>query len=146
MDKVKEAIANGTLSLKEKEAIVEEGKEEEAKQEENIEYWTQRAQEMSFVDTVDAPEAPEPVPNTRKRALELAAENFKKPRSKDVHNLTLDGIKILRQRIEEDIGEKVTYYEMPYGSHTVMTYSWWEPENEVTYHEVTRWLSSVFSS
>ena len=57
--------------------------------------------------------------------------------------LTLDAMKTLRDRMETDIGEDVTYLEAPESSHTLLSYAWHEPEKTETFAKVEKWYSSL---
>ncbi len=57
--------------------------------------------------------------------------------------MTLDGMLVLRDRLEVDIGDKMTYLEVPDGTHMVMAFSWHEPEKTKCYKKFARWYRSL---
>ena len=58
--------------------------------------------------------------------------------------MTLDQVRTLRDRMEADIGDKLTYVEVPDGTHILMNLPGHGDEKRLTYQAVGMWMSKIF--
>ncbi|KAI0293340.1 Alpha/Beta hydrolase protein [Multifurca ochricompacta] len=57
--------------------------------------------------------------------------------------LLIDEILVLVERMKNDLGEKVTYYEAPDAVHDYTQFLWAEPERTNTLQEIAKWVKDV---
>lgn len=58
--------------------------------------------------------------------------------------MTLDPMRTLRDRLEADIGKRLTYLEVDGASHVFMMWRWHEPEKSEGFAHVDKWAGTVF--
>lgn len=58
--------------------------------------------------------------------------------------MTLDQVQTLRDRMKADLGDKLTYLEIPDGTHVLMNLPNHEEELRLAYREVGLWIKEVF--
>jgi hypothetical protein len=57
--------------------------------------------------------------------------------------LLLDQIKTLKNRMQKDLDDKVTYHEAPDAVHDYLIFWWFEPQWSDTHRAISKWVSGV---
>ena len=51
-----------------------------------------------------------------------------------------DQIVVLKERMERDLGDKLTFYEMPEAFHDTLIFRWFEPERSTCLQKIAEWI------